>query len=255
MIKSLIIARLALGIIAVTAFGGTTSYSGKDMKEAGAQAPPCAEWYGDTEWNVNLWGTYAWTGNDGHAEIGNSFNLNRGFAEVDLSRLSSNDQYLQTDHAWGGGVDLKYFFHRYFGVGIEGFLVDAKRNTLDASFSPLGIIVTRGEDRRVIGSTLGTFTLRYPIRCSRLSPYVWAAVGGIFNGGERDVLIVHNRNLPLSVQTEHRGSESEVMGQFGGGLEFRFTRHLGWTNDVSWNVIEGPDNNFGMVRSGLTFSF
>jgi hypothetical protein len=25
--------------------------------------------------------------------------------------------------------------------------------------------------------------------------------------------------------------------------------------DFSWNVVNGPRNNFGMVRSGLTFAF
>ena len=34
--------------------------SGKEMKQA-AYVPPCPEWYGDREWNVNLWGTYAFT--------------------------------------------------------------------------------------------------------------------------------------------------------------------------------------------------
>src|SRR5437763_14447226 len=133
---------------------GTETYTGREMKQV--QPAPCPEWYGDTEWNVSLWGTYAWAGNDGHAEIGNTFNFNRQFAEFNLSRFLSSDRYLQTDHAWGGGVDLKYFFHRYFGVGIEGFLLDAKRNTLDIEVpAPLVMTVSRGEDRRVIGSTLG----------------------------------------------------------------------------------------------------
>jgi hypothetical protein len=26
-------------------------------------------------------------------------------------------------------------------------------------------------------------------------------------------------------------------------------------NDFSWNVVDGPKNNFGMVRSGVTFAF
>ena len=34
--------------------------SGKEMKQV-AYVPPCPEWYGDREWNVNLWGTYAFT--------------------------------------------------------------------------------------------------------------------------------------------------------------------------------------------------
>ena len=45
------------------------------------------------------------------------------------------------------------------------------------------------------------------------------------------------------------------MGQFGGGFEVRITRHIGWMNDFSWNVVDGPKNNFGMVRSGLNFAF
>src|SRR5437588_611707 len=32
--------------------------SGKEMKQV-AYVPPCPQWYGDREWNVNLWGTYA----------------------------------------------------------------------------------------------------------------------------------------------------------------------------------------------------
>src|SRR3954447_11144127 len=74
-------------IIADAACAGTGSYPGKEMKEAVTQATPCPEWYRDTEWNVSLWGTYAWAGNNGHADIGNSFNFNRQFAEFNLSEF------------------------------------------------------------------------------------------------------------------------------------------------------------------------
>src|SRR5205823_3295033 len=37
--------------------------SGKEMKQV-AYVPPCPQWYGDREWNVNLWGTYAFTNTD-----------------------------------------------------------------------------------------------------------------------------------------------------------------------------------------------
>ena len=242
------------------AYAGSVAPAGKEEIAAAAGPTPCPEWYGDTEWNVSLWGTYAWAGNNGHEEIGNNINFNRNFATFNLSEFFSSDRYLETDHAWGGGIDLKYFFHRYFGVGVEGFLLDAKRNGLDIEVpQPLVMSVTKIEERRVIGSVKGTFTFRYPIPCSRISPYVWAGAGAIFNGGETDVLFVDNvcGGGPCggSAHTEHQGSQTEAVGQFGGGLEFRFTRHIGWINDVSWNVVEGPDNNFGMVRSGLTFSF
>jgi hypothetical protein len=46
-----------------------------------------------------------------------------------------------------------------------------------------------------------------------------------------------------------------VLGQFGAGLEFRIARHIGWTNDLSFGVIDGPENNFGMFRSGVNFVF
>jgi hypothetical protein len=39
------------------------------------------------------------------------------------------------------------------------------------------------------------------------------------------------------------------------GGEVRLTPHIGLINDFSWNVIGGQNNNFGMVRSGLTFAF
>jgi hypothetical protein len=38
-------------------------------------------------------------------------------------------------------------------------------------------------------------------------------------------------------------------------LEARFTRHIGVMAGFSWNVVNGPQNNFGMARSGLTFAF
>ena len=108
-----------------------------------------------------------------------------------------------------------------------------------------------------IGSGLGTFTLRYPISCTRLAPYAWAGVGAIFGGGERDTL--HTQGPPdafaVNAQTQHFGSETKVLGQFGAGLEFRFARNFGWTNDLSFGVIGGPRNNFGMIRSGLNFAF
>ena len=41
---------------------------------------------------------------------------------------------------------------------------------------------------------------------------------------------------------------------FAGGIEIRITPHIGRINDFSWNVVNGPDNNVGMVRSGINFA-
>src|SRR6266436_7263518 len=122
------------------AFAGTETYSGKEMKQVAP--PPCPEWYADNEFNVSLWGTYVFTGNNWQ-----------------------NDRYIEADHAWGGGIDAKYFFHRYFGVGIEGWAASARqaRQSTFVDFSD-GIFESNiGRATNTIGAVLGTLTLRYPI--------------------------------------------------------------------------------------------
>ena len=243
----------------LTKVSRTDGYSGKDSEKEMKQVapPPCPEWYGDDEWNVNLWGTYAFTNTE--------YNPNLWLVDVVQSTSEGNpvlgtyDRYIGGDHAWGGGGDIKYFFYRYFGVGVEGFALDASKSGFDIFEDPTIPIFTR---RRInhdhtIAALLGTFTLRYPIPCTRFAPYTWAGVGAIFGGGERDVLVTQGPPDAFAVhaQTHHFGSETKLLGQFGAGLEFRIARDFGWTNDLSFGVIDGPKNNFGMLRSGLNFAF
>ncbi|HJX25653.1 MAG TPA: hypothetical protein VJ252_05825 [Chthoniobacterales bacterium] len=223
---------LVLLSLGLAAQAGSEAYSGKDMKQVAP--PPCPEWYADNEWNVNLWGAYLFTGNDWE-----------------------DDEYLEADHAWGGGLDAKYFFHRYFGIGVEAFGAEARRETFDIANHP--IINEHGHDTREIGAFLGTFTLRYPFHCSRFAPYIWGGGGAIFGGGERDEVVSDGFGgniapIPL-FHTEHRGTEVEGIGQIGAGFEVRFTRHVGWTNDFSWNFVTRDNSDFGMVRSGINFAF
>ena len=234
----------SLGVFAATAlfaFAGT-EYTGKEFRQTTA---PEECWYADTEWNVSLWGTYAFAGTDqGH--IGAP-----GFVLGD----DLGDRYLETDHAWGGGGDVKFFWHKYFGFGVEGFGVDAKRTEFDFVGNNNGAFVfTKTDDERLIGAALGTLTIRYPIGCSRFAPYVFGGFGGIFGGGEKDRVVGTGLASP-AFTTTHTDSKSELMGQVGGGFEVRFTRHIGWINDFSWNMVDGPRNNFGMVRSGINFAF
>src|SRR5882724_8448356 len=81
--------------------------SGKEMKQV-AYVPPCPGWYGDREWNLNLWGTYAFTNTE--------FAPNPSLVDIVQSTseggpvLGTYDRYIGGDHAWGGGGDIKYFF-------------------------------------------------------------------------------------------------------------------------------------------------
>jgi hypothetical protein len=239
--KKLALGFLSVGALASVAFAGT-EYSGKEMKQVAAP-PPCPEWYADQEFNVSLWGTYVFTGNEWQ-----------------------NDRYIEADHAWGGGVDFKYFFHRYFGVGIEGWVVDARQaqENIFVDFSDDIFQRTFTHQNKAVGSVLGTLTFRFPFHCSRFSPYVWAGGGGIFGGGQRSVNQFEREGGTIAqggegfdvIQTVgHTDSETKGIGQFGGGIEVRFTPHIGWISDFSWNVVDGTTNNFGMARTGVNFAF
>jgi len=166
--KRSVLRLLCIAAITSAAVAGSETYSGKEMKQV---APPCPQWYVDNEWNVSLWGTYAATGTE--------YAPNPSLADIVQSTTEGHtvygtfDKYLGGDHAWGGGIDLKYFFHRYVGIGVEGFVLNAHRGAgfnLERAGGPFVGIKERASDERAVGEVLGTFTLRYPIQCSRFSP-------------------------------------------------------------------------------------
>src|ERR1700761_832311 len=134
------------GVVAVAsaAFAGSENYSGKEMTQG---APSCTQWYADNEFNLSLWGTYVFTGNQWR-----------------------NDRYLEADHAWGGGADLKYFFHRYFGVGIEGWAADAKQLHQDVVVDLSEGAFQSSSENNVVGAVVGTLTLRYTLPSTPFSP-------------------------------------------------------------------------------------
>ncbi len=227
MFKKIALASCAVVALGSAAFAGTSSYSGKEMKNTVQQQQTCPEWYATNEWDVNIFGTYAFTGESW-----------------------PEDRYLGVDHAWGGGLDAKYFFMKYFGVGLEGYLLALDQNSGTRFF--FGDTVDRDRSG-VSGAALGTFTFRYPIPCTRFAPYAWAGFGGIFGGGGQDRVFFDDSGAVVDVH-RHK-TESKLIGQLGGGFEVRFTPHIGWTNDFSWNIVDDADNNFGMVRSGINFAF
>src|SRR2546430_5393621 len=224
----------AFATMITAAYGGTATYSGKEMKQV-EQVPPCPEWYRDTEWNVSLWGTYVFTANNWQ-----------------------DDRYFQSDHAWGGGVDVKYFFHRYFGVGLEGWATESTRQQFDGfDFNGQPVF---SDDERVIGAVKGTLTLRYPIHCSRFSPYLYGGGGAILRRAGRACFTkFFSSSTPKAAagcfSTRHTRTPTRRFGPGRAGLSGRLTPHIGWMSDFSWNVVNGPDNNFGMARSGVTFAF
>ena len=45
------------------------------------------------------------------------------------------------------------------------------------------------------------------------------------------------------------------LGRLGALLMTSFAAaHIGWINDFGWTMVNVPDNNVGMVRSGINFA-
>lgn len=214
--KKLTLGFCALIALGSAAFAGTETYS----KESKAVVPPpCPQWYADNEFNLSLSGVYAFSGNE------NTF----------------------LDHGWGGAIDAKYFFHKYFGLGVQGFFLDADS---DDDFN--GFVNNDDDDSDGVGGILGTFTLRFPMNCSRFAPYLWVGAGGVWGDNNDNVFL---NAAGAVVRANDDDDDGHAMGQLGAGFEVRFTPKFGWQNDFSWNIVEGTHNNFGMVRTGLNFAF
>ncbi len=224
--KKLTLTLCAVAALVSAAYAGPERYSGKEMKQAVEQPAPCPTWYADNEWNVGLWGTYAPTANN--------------YLE---------DRYLGVDHAWGGGIDAKYFFRRYFGLGIQGYGLSLDRSGSRSQFNN-----TNDDSNDLAGGVLGTFTFRYPIPCTRFAPYVFVGAGGIFGGGDRSGII---EDIDNNIDDNRRNTDDNgrFQAQYGGGFEVRFTPHIGLLNDVVFNHVEGGENDFFMFRSGVNFAF
>lgn len=213
--------KLTLSLCALVALG-SAAFAGTEIstESKSVAPPPCPQWYADNEFNLSLSGIYAFSGNS------NTF----------------------LDHGWGGGIDAKYFMHKYFGFGVQGFYLDA--NTDDDS----NVIVLNGDDGDGdgVGGILGTFTLRFPISCSRFAPYMWVGGGGVW-GNDAEQFALNAAGGVVRVNGDD--SEGHAMGQVGAGFEVRFTPKVGWQNDFSWNIVSGSNNNFGMYRTGINFAF
>jgi len=127
------------------------------------------------------------------------------------------------------------------------------RESASLSFGPL-------ETRRVLaanadfaGGVLGTFTFRYPIPCSRFAPYAWLGGGWTFGGDDRSgIFSDDDDDFDFSDDDDNDG---HLMAQYGVGFETRFTPRIGWTNDLSYNHVEGGRNDFWQVRTGINFAF
>ena len=46
-----------------------------------------------------------------------------------------------------------------------------------------------------------------------------------------------------------------VLGHIGGGLEYRFTPHIGLFGEAGYDIVNGASNNFVQINFGLRYAF
>jgi len=241
---------------------GPEKYSGKE-KEVMQPAPPVCDFYRAHEWDLDIWGAYAFAADTGRFHVDESrneegdlnadpffnpslnsfdrdpftrdtgvttepqlFNPNE---RVNIGQVSKNELFGRDD-TFGGGVDVKYFWSKYFGAGIEGLGLAAKRN--------------------FAGGGLVTLTGRYPF--GRFAPYVTGGIGFI-DGGATLFEFFNEKNTFVNgfVSNEHEffttdpvsNHHARALGQIGAGLEFRVTCHIGLMADFTWNFVFGQEDH------------
>jgi len=252
---------------------GPEAYSGK--KEVMQPAPPVCDFYRAHEWDLGIWGAFAFASDTGQFDHfsdpaladpfspdtdPSTFDIFTGFfgeqksenpnERVNIGQVSKNELFAR-DNTWGGGVDVKYFFSKYIGVGLEGVGLAAKTN--------------------FAGGGLGTLTVRYPF--GRFAPYAFGGVGFIDGGAtlyqfyNEDNIVKGLVGPPGDQRQGFVGNEHEFLtqdpvgnnhirglGQLGLGLEFRVTCHIGLMADFSWNFVFGqadhPDRFRPIVETG-----
>ncbi|HZC34761.1 MAG TPA: hypothetical protein VE242_04065 [Chthoniobacterales bacterium] len=133
------------------------------------------------------------------------------------------------EHAWGGGIDVAYFPWLYAGFRFQGAALSISRADQTA------------------GIVTGDAVLRYPLDLVvpnfHLAPYGFGGVGGLLGG-------LDGSNRHGNLRTTDR-----VLGNIGGGLEYRFTPHVGAFGEAGYNFVDGPHNNAVQVNWGVRFGF
>src|ERR1041385_717658 len=108
--------RLTLTLCLLMAFTGWCNAGPEPMSNKDKvieMAPPPCDWYRAHEWDLNIWAAWAFSGQSDHRDIDFDYEaVDEEFDEplrpVFLGE-PHEDQFLNKDDAWGGGMDLKYF--------------------------------------------------------------------------------------------------------------------------------------------------
>jgi len=258
-----IIALAVIGIVSqtITAFAGPPEPKQVVVPPA---PPPPPEYFRPNEFDIGVFGTWV--------DFTNTHRVTNG-----------------SIHGWGGGMDFTYWFPwKYAGIRFQGAGFDLTGNNGERTetvnvrgFGP--VTVTGGGGGKGAGVINADVLLRLPLDDYwpniHLAPYVFGGFGGIFAGGgggegrtiNPQTFIVtgptNNPNIsPRTREVTVTGqrlrsritniSADRALGRIGGGLEWRFTPHIGIFTEASYNFPNLSNNNFVQWNFiGLRYAF
>ena len=105
------------------------------------------------------------------------------------------------------------------------------------------------------GDVKADVVLRYPLDrifpTVHLAPYAFGGIGGVFTEGGSFGHFVTN-----DFRFRNRGNrDSNVLGNAGAGLEYRFTPHIGVFGETDYSIVNQSRNNFMQVNFGMRYAF
>jgi hypothetical protein len=92
-----------------------------------------------------------------------------------------------------------------------------------------------------------------------LAPYGFVGFGGLFAGGGGQTINTRFPELNDRFNSISKEVQSRPLGHVGGGLEYRFTPHIGIFAEAGYDFIDHTrgktDNNFIQTNFGLRYAF
>jgi hypothetical protein len=247
------LAVVALGSNAVVAFAGAPEISKQVMTPA--PAPPESFFRGN-EFVVGAFATYL-TGTNGGGSRATTFDDGTTWT------LSSSG----SPNGWGGGMDFTYFLPwKYLGFRFQGAGVELNAQTLSVTSSN-GFSRSTSSASTAAGVLTGDVVLRLPLDDFwpgiHLAPYTFGGFGGVFTGAGNNTINTPDATVNRRFNNASSNVDGDrVLGNIGGGVEYRFTPHIGVFSEAGYNWVGGGQHSvnssvkdFIQVNFGLRFAF
>ena len=233
--KIIVLAVLAIASHAAAIFAGEPMVSSKQV--IAPPPPPPTSFFRPNEFVIGAFATYVTGTNGGGSRTTRTF-------DDETFTLSSS----RSPHGWGGGMDFTYFFPwKYAGVRFQGAGVALTSGNVTVTDS-------NGFSRSSSGSAAagvitGDFILRLPLDdfwpSVLLAPYIFGGGGGLFTGAGGNTI---NTRFPEVNErfnnASSNASNNRGLANVGGGLEYRFTPHIGIFGEADYNWVGGGQHSF-----------